>query len=344
MNSVLTEDILAFKNDFPFASELKNSSFLITGVSGLIGGLITRCLLSLEQNIHIIAPVRDISKVKSFEGDGDVCFVEGDLLSLDYSILPSVDYVIHCASPTSSKFFVEFPVETSEFILESSIKLLRYCKTNNVKVFLFLSSLEIYGEIDNDQFINEDAQGYLGPLSPRSSYPMAKRTVENLCSLYSKEYGVSTRIARLTQTTGAGVVDSDDRAIVQFVRKAVAGEDIVLHTKGLSARPYLYTIDAVNALMHILLRGSSGEAYNVANDDTYISAAQLADYVRKVINNDIVVRYDVDDSFGYAPASNMRLSTDKLRRLGWKPLYGLKNIILRLEEYMLKNSLYGGLF
>ena len=100
--------------------------------------------------------------------------------------------------------------------------------------------------------VTEEVQGYLDPMAVRSSYPMAKRASENLCCLYASEYGVPVMIARLTQTTGAGIAKDDNRIIAQFAKLASQGKDIVLNTTGESARPYCYTTDTISALLFIL--------------------------------------------------------------------------------------------
>ena len=140
------------------------------------------------------------------------------------------------------------------------------------------------------------------------------------------------RIARLTQTTGAGIAHNDNRIIAQFARLAANGEDIVLHTKGDSARPYCYTTDSISALLYILMKGADGEAYNVANEDTYISARGMADYLKANFAPSINVRVDLSNDFGYAPPTKLRLSSAKLRKLGWQPQYSLKEIFENLIE------------
>ena len=182
--------------------------------------------------------------------------------------------------------------------------------------------------------VSEKVQGYLDPMSVRSSYPMAKRAVENLCCLYAAEYGVPAKVARLTQTTGAGIAKDDNRVIAQFARLAAQGQDIVLHTTGESARPYCYLMDSVSAILFILLKGNAGESYNVANEETYISAWEMAEYLKKHFNPSIQIRVELNDSMGYAPATKQRLSSRKLRELGWKPEYPLHRIFERLIAYL----------
>lgn len=338
MNKVQLQDIQVFANSFELANDLCGSSFLITGATGLIGSTMINCLLELNRDIHIIAPVRNRKKAESMLEDNvhKIELIECDLLSFDYSTIGSVDYVVHCAAPTSSKFFVDYPVETFYTIITGTSVLLEYAHKHQVKSFAYLSSLEVYGSISDDSKpITEDVQGYWNPMSVRSSYPMAKRAAENLCCLYAHEYGVPAKVARLTQTTGAGIAKDDNRVIAQFARLAAEGKDIILHTTGASARPYCYTIDAISAILYILLKGSAGEAYNVANEDTYISAKEMAEYLKANYNQNINVRIELNDNMGYAPVTKQRLSAKKLLSLGWKPKYGLAEIFYNLTNYLL---------
>lgn len=337
MNRVLVEDIKDFVSSFVLAEELHNASFLVTGGTGLIGSLLIRCLLALNKNIHVIAPVRNRVKAETLytEYASNVKILECDLLTFDYDTVGDVDYIVHCAAPTASRFFVNHAVETFHCIVQGTTILLEYAKKHKVKSFVYLSSLEVYGNVKNDsEVITEEQQGYLNPMSLRSSYPMAKRAAETLCHLYAKEFHVPVKIARLTQTTGAGIARDDNRVIAQFARLTAEGKDIVLHTTGESARPYCYTIDAITALLYILLKGNNGEAYNVSGKETYVSVYDMAMFVKDTFNSGINVRIELDDTMGYAPVTKLRLSTEKLESLGWVPQYGLKDILGRLIEYL----------
>jgi len=330
------KDVQEFVRTFALAEDLANSSFLITGATGLIGSSLIRCLLALDKDVRVLAPVRNKEKAKSMFDDlfNQVEWMECDLKSCDYNQIGRVDYVIHCAAPTSSMFFVDSPVETIRVIYEATASLLEYSRCKNIKGFVYLSSLEVYGSGLPDTIITEDMQGYWDAMSVRSSYPVAKRAVENLCCAYASEYGVPVKVARLTQTTGAGIARDDNRVIAQFARLAAKGEDIVLHTTGESARPYCYITDCVSALLYIMLKGKNGEAYNVANESTYISARGMAAYLRDNFNPSINVRVVLNDNMGYAPVSKLRLSTEKLCALGWQPRVDLKQMFERLIEYL----------
>lgn len=338
---VLQEDIHLFAEQFELWEQLRGKTFLITGATGLIGSVMVKCLLELNRQkdlgIKVIAVVRNLEKAqKVFAEEAEqIKFCQLGLAEIGVeSIRDEVDYVVHLASPTASKYFVEHPVETLRAAVEGTTAVLDFAKEAKVKAVVYASSLETYGSNHTDEWLKEDFQGYVNPMEVRSSYNIGKRTCECLCHAYAEEYGVNVTIARMTQTFGAGVEYNDGRVFAQFARKAIEGQDIELHTAGGTCRMYCYTTDAVGAMLYLLLRGERGEAYNIANKDSYISIRDMAYLVRDVFNPDINVVVAPKENQGYAPETKLRLDTSKMETLGWKPLYDLNTMFLRLIESM----------
>jgi nucleoside-diphosphate-sugar epimerase len=338
---VLEEDVQQFVEHFELWNQLKGKTFLITGATGLIGSVMIKCLLELNRQRHlgvkILAAVRSLEKANLLFGQNeeDLQILQIELKDVNAkNIGQKVDYVIHLASPTAGRFMEENPVETFDLAYRSTYALLSFAKQTDVKSVVYVSSLEYYGQVLDDRIITEDAQGYVDPQSSRSSYPMGKRAAEYLCFAFSEEYGTPAKIARLTQTFGAGISENDHRVFAQFARSIIHGEDIVLHTTGESAKPYCYTMDCISAILYILLKGQSGEAYNVANPDTYISIRDLAEFMRQHFNPSIDVRVELNDKMGYAPVTKLNLSAKKLMALGWQPRYGLKEMFEQLINYL----------
>ena len=335
VSKIQQEDILEFARTFALADELASASFLITGATGLIGSSLIRCLLALDKGIHVVTPVRNKAKAEYLfkENDGQVEWVECDLKSYDYDQIGNIDFIVHCASPTNGKYVQEHPVETFELAVKSTRNLLGYSRSHLIKSMVYVSSLEAYGENFGDQTIDENMQFYVDAQNSRSAYPLGKRAAEYLCTTYAMEYSVPVRSVRLTQTFGAGVSIEDNRVFAQFARSVVAGSDIVLHTKGESAKPYCYLTDAVSALLYVLLRGRDGEVYNVANETSYISIIDLARFLQKEFNPQIKVRVELNENMGYAPVTKLNLSAEKLRSLGWQSKYDLRWMFDRLIKY-----------
>ena len=136
---------------------------------------------------------------------------------------------------------------------------------------------------------------------------MAKRAAECLCLSYAREYGVPVKIARLAQTFGAGVADDDNRVFAQFARNIINNQPIILHTRGELRRCYCYTVDAISAILYVLLKGQDGEAYNVANDETYMSIMEMADYLCEHFGKESKPRVELQDGLGYSPTTKLTM-------------------------------------
>ena len=141
-------------------------------------------------------------------------------------------------------------------------------------------------------------------------------------------------MARFTQVFGAGISDSENRVFAQFARSIITGTDIEIHTQGLSAKSYCYSIDAVSAVLYILLKGKPGEAYNIANKESYISIRGMADMLRDNFNSKIAVSICPKENQGYAPQTKLKLSTEKIESLGWQPQFDLHQMLERLLLYL----------
>ncbi len=331
-------------SELPF-SELYHSSILVTGATGLVGSQTVMALLNMNRrrnaDIHVIAMVRDGKKAERIFGNPQgLTFLVQDVTE-PICWTGGVDYIIHGASPTASKFFVTHPVETIRMAVSGTNRVLEFAKEKAVKGMVYLSSMEMYGVTDPKlSSVSEQDLGYIDVLNVRSSYSEGKRICECLCASYAKEYQVPVKIARLAQTFGAGIPYEENRVFAQFAKSVINKTDIVLHTKGESVGNYCYTRDVIQALLLLLIRGEAGEAYTVANPESSITIRGMAEMVaRELAGNRIRVVLDIPEdalTYGYAPDVKMRLNSDKLQRLGWKPEVGLLETYQRMIGSMLE--------
>lgn len=330
---VFEEDIKEIINNFDM-SVFKDKTVLITGATGLIGKI---CTLSLLQSgTKVVALVRNREKAqKIFSDDKNLDLLVQDINS-PINTDRKVDYIIHCASTTSSSDFVQKPVETIYTALNGTRNVLEFAKRRGkyLEGMVYLSSLEVYGKTEKEQIKEEDL-GYIDILTPRSSYSEGKRMSETMCISYAQEYNVPVKIARLAQTFGAGVSKDDNRVFAQFAKSVINNENIILHTKGETKRNYCYTTDAVRGIFTILTKGGKNQAYNVANKNTYIS---IADMAKLLENENTKVVYEIDDKErGYNPTIKICLDSTKLEQLGWSPKIDLPKMFERTIAD-LKNS------
>lgn len=347
MGTVLEEDIQRVSRD-PMLDKLAGTAVLVTGATGLIGSFIVRVLMDYNQRcgikkkIQIYALIRNREKAERMFGglceDASLTFVINDLMDIP-EIRGNIDYIIHTASVTTSKYFVTHPVETFEITYRGTQNILELARNRNVKSMVYLSSMEMYGKPDPDIIkVSEEDLGFIDILNVRSSYSEGKRAAECICAAYVDEYQVPVKIARLAQTFGSGVRKDDNRVYAQFARSVIAGEDIILHTEGKSNGNYCYITDAVRGIILLLQKGANGQAYNICNEETTTTIAEMAKMVAdKFGNRNTKVFFDIPEDakkYGYAPDVKMHLSSQKIQALGWRPEYDLQEMYRRLITYL----------
>jgi UDP-glucuronate decarboxylase len=143
--------------------------------------------------------------------------------------------------------------------------------------FLFISSSEVYGQVDPLLASTAEHQyGYINLLDVRSSYAEGKRASESLCVAWSKQFGLSTTIVRLFHTYGPGMKLDDGRVFADFVADVVAKRSIRIRGDGAARRAFCYVADVAQGVFAALLRGATAQAYNIGNDAGECSISELA--------------------------------------------------------------------
>lgn len=323
---------------------LSGSRILITGATGLIGTLLVKALLYYadSRNFHytIIALTRNkekgthhFSAYAPMVQEGLLEIAEGDVVSdLAASLAPN--YILHAAAITNSAEMINNPVGTIATTMDGTRNILNLARKCSCRSVLFLSSMEVYGRTDHE-LVTEDDCGYLNLSSIRNCYPLSKRLAENLCVSHCSQFGTPVKIARLTLTFGPGIPKTDNRVFAQFAHSVMSGSDIVLHTQGTTKRDYLYTADAVRALLTILLCGKNAEAYNVSDPDSYITIRELAEITRSFRPEvKVLIQANEQQAKKYAQEVHIQLDNSKFDALNPFRRTHVREMVERLLNYL----------
>ena len=215
-------------------------NILISGVSGMIGAVLTDILLYSNRTYGTQYNVTGIGRDKShaeemfseYKDDDGFRFIQHDINNA-MTEAGAVDYIIHAASNTHPVDYSGDPIGTITANVIGTNNLLEYAVSHGCRRFVFLSSVEIYGENKGDiERFDETYNGYINCNTLRAGYPESKRTGEALCQAYGKKYNLDFVIPRLCRVYGPTMSLRDSKAIAQFIKNAANDEDIVLKSEG----------------------------------------------------------------------------------------------------------------
>lgn len=338
-NSLYKKEIKDILESYDSFKILKNKVIVITGARGLIGSELIDAIMYANQKFDlsckIYGVVRNITNaIQRFsEYKNTDCFelVQTDINTNVIPIDENIDYFIHGASNTHPIYYSTRPIETILTNTVGTNNVLEFASSHQCKRFIFLSSVEIYGENkgDIDKF-TEDYLGYIDSNTVRAGYPEGKRLGETLCQAYIKEKDLDCVITRISRAYGPGILKEDSKALSQFLNKAVNRENIVLKSKGTQLYSYIYAADAVSAILFLLKYGKRGEAYNLTGIESDITLADLASYIAQISGTKVI--FDIPDEIekaGYSKATKALLDTTKITNLGWHSQYPIQDGIKR---------------
>ena len=330
--------------------KLKDSSVLITGATGLIGSFLVDVIMYKNDNDNLNCVVYPVSRTESkakerfsmYWDRADFRYMAQDInepldLGSKYNIKPGdIGYLIHLASNTHPVAYSTDPIGTIYSNIIGTANLLSFAAENDVIRCAFASSNEIYGETRGDvELFDENYCGYIASNTLRAGYPESKRCGEALCQAYIKQKDMDIVVPRLTRSYGPTMLMSDTKAISQFIRKGISGEDIVLKSEGLQYYSYTYMSDAVAGLLYVLLVGKCGEAYNISDIRSDIRLKDLAEIIAEFSGRKVVFELpDEVEKAGYSTATVARLDGNKLKALGFSARYDIRQGIERTMKIL----------
>ena len=334
-------EIAAFSKNVNF-SYFKGKTLFIAGASGLVMSyLIDSLLADRSIDVTILALIHsERSALRFLQCDSRLKFVYGDVRdsALIDSVTDHIDVVINGASIVDPKGYKEHPIDTMLINLLGTKNLLELAARNGAS-FLLTSSCEVYGE-GNGEIMGEGFSGKLDPMLVRSCYNESKRASETLCVAYSEEKGIKTYVARLSRTFGPTQSPKDTKALSQFIRNALAKQDIVLKSKGEQVFSYTYVQDVVRGIFTILEFGESMNAYNVCSREAP-RLKDLASIVADIAGTAVVFDLSEDElASGYSKANFAIQDPSKLEMLGWKANVSLREGLQTTMEIL--GELYCG--
>ncbi len=301
---------------------------LITGAAGFLGSHL--CDRFIQEDYHVIAMdnlvtgnignIEHLFKLSNFE------FHHHDVSKFVH-VPGHLDFILHFASPASPIDYLRIPIQTLKVGSLGTHNLLGLAKDKKARI-LVASTSEVYG----DPLVSPQPESYWGnvnPVGPRGVYDEAKRFQEAMTMAYHNFHGLETRIVRIFNTYGSRMRLQDGRALPNFIRQALRGEDITVYGDGLQTRSFCYISDQIEGIFN-LLQADYHLPVNIGNPDEITILALAHDIIRLTNSTSKIVFQElpIDD-----PKQRKPDITLAKKMLAWEPKIGREEGLSKTIEY-----------
>jgi dTDP-glucose 4,6-dehydratase len=288
---------------------------LITGGAGFIGSEFVRQAVKKGHQVAVIDKLTyagDLERLK--EVWDSISFYKADITNSEF-----VEYIFDKEKPDvvvhfAAESHVDRSILNPEDFLKSNIlgtyTLLEVSRRYNIKLFINISTDEVYGELGETGKFTEET-----PLKPNSPYSVSKASADMLGRAYFRTYGLPVITVRPSNNYGPW--QYPEKLIPVVIIKALQNEFVPVYGKGLNVREWLYVEDCAEAIFAIIEKGKPGEIYNVASGEERRNIE-----VVKAILDLLGKSYDLIKFVEDRPGHDFRYSMDfskVMKECGWKP-------------------------
>lgn len=239
------------------------------------------------------------------------------------------DQIYNLACPAAPGHYQFNPIKTMKTSVMGAINMLGMAKRCRAK-FLQASTSEVYG----DPEVHPQPESYRGnvnPLGPRACYDEGKRAAETLVMDYHRMHRMQVKIVRIFNTYGPRMHPFDGRVVSNFIRQALAGEDITLFGDGSQTRSFCFRDDLIEGMIRMMETGPEVIGPINLGNPAEFTIRQLAELVIELTKSKSKLIFEPlpeDD-----PKQRKPEITLARRELSWEPSIPLREGLERTIEW-----------
>ena len=304
MKAPFPGDDLEMASDRILRDNLVGRKVLVTGGTGFIGSHLVGQLAGLGADV-VAAGVglgwRPV--VRSLVRQGKVRFVDLRTFWHPASLkrvapdFQGIEYVIHLAyEMPRGKTVAEKAIDDNVRNVIGTLRLIQHLPASVTKI-CFASSVSVYGS------------GFSQPVSetdyphPATVYAIGKLATERYLLQHAIEKDVSVSIMRFATVYGS--METDPRAIPNFIREALAGNSPVIRGDGEDVRDYVHIQDVVSATLRALASvADKTQIYNIGSGNGY-STRQIAELILRLTGAGLQPIFRREDSVSSGVVCNI---------------------------------------
>ncbi|MBS4022833.1 MAG: dTDP-glucose 4,6-dehydratase [Dethiobacter sp.] len=201
------------------------------------------------------------------------------------------DYIINFAAESHVDRSINTPVIFFENNVLGTINLLNKCLEYPPKLFIQISTDEVYGSIPKPHMADESS-----PLKPSNPYSASKCSADLAVLSYYKTYNLPVVILRAVNNFGPR--QYPEKLIPKVIIKILKNKKIPVYGNGQAVRTWLYVMDFCNAILSALGKGIPGEIYNIGSPYE-ISNLELVENILMLLGKNRDLIEFVDDRPGH---------------------------------------------
>lgn len=261
---------------------------LVSGGAGFLGSHLCDSLIA---DGHDVLCVDNLytgfkSNISHLEDNPNFEFLHHDVV---LPLLVDVDEIYNLACPASPIHYQSDPIQTMKTSIYGAMNLLDLAQRLNCKI-LQASTSEVYGD-PTQHPQSEEYWGNVNPIGPRSCYDEGKRCAETLFADYHRQMGLEIKVARIFNTYGPRIHQSDGRVVSNFIVQALSGRNVTIYGDGTQSRSFCYVADLVLGLRQLM--NTPPEIYgpvNLGTADEH-TVSELADLIIKLTGSNALIEY-----------------------------------------------------
>jgi len=307
---------------------------LITGGAGFIGSNFVRHILQKYPdykvtNLDKLTYAGNLENLGDIESNPNYKFIKGDICDAEVvnGLVKDADVIAHFAAESHVDRSIDGPSEFIQTNILGTQILLEAARTNNIKLFLHISTDEVYGSVEEGFSKESDL------LEPNSPYSASKASADLLVRSYQATYGLPAIITR--SSNNFGPYQYPEKVIPLFVTNLLKDKKVPLYGDGLNVRDWIYVLDNCEAIDFVLHKGKTGEAYNIASGNL-LSNIELTKQILGIMGKpESFIEY-VKDRLGHD--RRYALDTAKLNQLGWQPRHSFKEGLDKTAQWYKSNE------
>ena len=309
---------------------------IVTGGAGFIGSNLVDRLLLRGNEVIVIDNLSSgkMEFLKEHIENPDFKFIRLDLLKLDdlKKTVKDADAVFHLAANPDVRLGASDTKVHLEQNIIATYNLLEAMRVNKIKNILFTSTSTIYGEAT----IIPTPENY-GPLVPISLYGASKLACEALITSYCSTFDMNSWLFRFANIVGPRGTHG---IIIDFINKLRNDPDsLEILGDGKQNKSYIHVYDCVEAILFAMENSTEMvNIFNIGSDDT-INSTRIGEIVVEEMGlQDVKFKYTGGSRGWKGDVPRMMLSIDRIRSLGWKPVYNSEKSVRDTTRSLLNNG------